>query len=562
MEKKSTVDNASHKTSNHTDKGRSHRAFAFFGAVIVLFIVFIAVISIRINGYDKVFPNTYINDTNLEGKSADEIISFLDSKYSNEKLAGLKINLICGDASKELPLEALDIKFNNTETTANIFENGNETNVVARAFRFLFCKLHKTDINPVYEYNTTALADAVTAAATNYETEPVGVTFELNTDRVILHKQTDGIMVDRSEVEAIINDSIKAMRFNDVYLEPKSIHPEDLDFNKFYAWLTNDAEDAYYEKNAENSVTVHPEKLKCIVDKETVKNAIEQLKSAEGGTVEFSVETNPPENTTEKLQQILYTDKLSSYSTNYGGTSARVNNVQLAVSRINGYEMLPGEEFSYDKTILPRNAANGYQAAPVYVGNKVESGMGGGICQPSSTLYCAALYANLEIVERHNHSLLVSYLPPGLDATIAEGVLDLKFKNSTPYPIKIAASAASGTVTFSIWGYNPERYSVELLRSGGGYSYQVTRVVKKDGAEVARQKMSSSLYNKPEEEKKEEPPRQTQAPQQTQNPTAAENKPAAAPESTAPQTSPPKQEESASEAVTQQAPEAAAVQEQ
>ena len=125
--------------------------------------------------------------------------------------------------------------------------------------------------------------------------------------------------------------------------------------------------------------------------------------------------------------------------------------------------------------------------------------------------YCAALYANLEIVERHNHSLLVSYLPPGLDATIAEGVLDLKFKNSTPYPIKIAASAASGTVTFSIWGYNPERYSVELLRSGGGYSYQVTRVVKKDGAEVARQKMSSSLYNKPEEEeKKEEPPRQTQ----------------------------------------------------
>ena len=258
MEKKSTVDNASHKTSNHTDKGRSHRAFAFFGAVIVLFIVFIAVISIRINGYDKVFPNTYINDTNLEGKSADEIISFLDSKYSNEKLAGLKINLICGDTSKELPLEALDIKFNNTETTANIFENGNETNVVARAFRFLFCKLHKTDINPVYEYNTTALADAVTAAAANYETEPVGVTFELNTDRVILHKQTDGIMVDRSEVEAIINDSIKAMRFNDVYLEPKSIHPEDLDFNKFYAWLTNDAEDAYYEKNAENSVTVHP----------------------------------------------------------------------------------------------------------------------------------------------------------------------------------------------------------------------------------------------------------------------------------------------------------------
>lgn len=197
--------------------------------------------------------------------------------------------------------------------------------------------------------------------------------------------------------------------------------------------------------------------------------------------------------------------------------------MQIATNRINGYELLPGEEFSYDQTILPRTSENGYRAAPVYVGNKVESGMGGGICQPSSTLYCAAMYANLEITERHNHSLMVSYLPPGLDATIAQGVLDLKFKNSTPYPIKISSSAANGTVTFSIWGYNPDNYSVELLRSGGGYSYQVTRIVKKDGAEISRQQMASSRYGKPEEEKKEKPPEASAAPQPTQAPAAENN---------------------------------------
>lgn len=532
MGNKSTADSDPHKKTAHTDKKQSRRVFAAVGAVAALAAVFVAVVSVRIQGYDRVFPNVYVCDTNMEGKSAEEVIGFLNDKYSNERLAGLKIDLTCSENSVELPLESLEIKFNNTETTSNIFESGNAYNTVARAIKFLFCKLHKTDITPVYEYNRDALLNAVDAAAKDYEIEPVGVTFELGTDKVVLHKQTDGLKVDRKAVEASVDDSIKAMRFSEIALTPEPVHPDDFDFNSFYSWLTSDAEDAYYEKDADGHVSIHHEKLKCIVDRDTVKSAIDRLKTSDSGTVDFGVETEQPENTAEKLQQILYIDKLSSYSTNYGGTAARVNNVQLATSRINGYEMLPGEEFSYDKTILPRRSSNGYQAAPVYVGNKVESGMGGGICQPSSTLYCAALYANLEITERHNHSLLVSYLPPGLDATIAEGVLDLKFKNNTPYPIKIAASASGGTVTFSIWGYNPDRYSVELLRSGGGYSYQVTRVVKKDGAEVSRQKMSSSKYNKPEE-KKEEPPKQTQAPQQTKAPAAAESKPAAA-ESPAP----------------------------
>ena len=158
---------------------------------------------------------------------------------------------------------------------------------------------------------------------------------------------------------------------------------------------------------------------------------------------------------------------------------------------------MPGEEFSYDKTILPRTAENGYMAAPVYVGNKVESGMGGGICQPSSTLYGAALYANLEILERHNHSMLVSYMPAGLDATISQGALDLRLRNNTPYPVKIASQASGGVLTFSIWGYNPENISVNIVRSGSEYQYYATRIVMKDGVEISRESLSSSRYVPP-----------------------------------------------------------------
>lgn len=501
--------------------------------LLIFFVVIIAftfAASAMINGYEKVFPNTFVNGVEISGMTADEALAVFDKIYCTDRIEGLSVNIICDDNTASLPLDSLNIYYNNKEATANVFDS-NGLPAPARVWKFIFCLLHKTEAEPVYEYDTEAFENAIADAAAGYEIEPVGVTFEIKPDKVVLHKQTDGIKANRSKLTKVFEAQLASVHFEDLYAELESIHPDDLDFDEFYSWLTSDAEDAYYEKDENGIVTIHPEKLKCTADKSEVKSATEKLKTSSEQTVEFPVTSDEPENTAERLSQILYKDKLSSYSTNYGGSAARVNNVQIATNRINGYELLPGEEFSYDQTILPRTAENGYRAAPVYVGNKVESGMGGGICQPSSTLYCAAMYANLEITERHNHSLMVSYLPPGLDATIAQGVLDLKFKNNTPYPVKISSSAANGTVTFSIWGYNPDNYSVELLRSGGGYMYQVTRIVKKDGTEISRQQMASSRYGKPEEEKKEKPPEASAAPQPTQTP-AAENNFAAQPQTT------------------------------
>ena len=91
------------------------------------------------------------------------------------------------------------------------------------------------------------------------------------------------------------------------------------------------------------------------------------------------------------------------------------------------------------------NAAKGYKEATAYVGGKVVPSYGGGICQVSSTLYNAVLYANLEIVERHNHSYVVSYVPAGRDATVAYGGKDFKFKNTRSYPIKIVSSGQTSS---------------------------------------------------------------------------------------------------------------------
>ena len=118
----------------------------------------------------------------------------------------------------------------------------------------------------------------------------------------------------------------------------------------------------------------------------------------------------------------------------------RAANVELAAKLINRTILLPGDEFSYNGSVGPRTAARGFKAASVYENNKMVDGLGGGICQTSSTLYAAVLYADLQVTERHEHSLEITYAPLGMDATVAYGSLDFRFKNNTSMPIKITTS--------------------------------------------------------------------------------------------------------------------------
>lgn len=141
---------------------------------------------------------------------------------------------------------------------------------------------------------------------------------------------------------------------------------------------------------------------------------------------------------------------IGSYSTVYNPKIPRAINVTLAASRINGIVIQPGESFSFNQTILPRTVENGYVEAQVIVGKGYAQGIGGGICQVSSTLYAAMLSANLPATERHPHSLLVSYIPAGMDATISGNVKDLKFTNIFTEPIQIHASADNGVLAVTI----------------------------------------------------------------------------------------------------------------
>ena len=173
----------------------------------------------------------------------------------------------------------------------------------------------------------------------------------------------------------------------------------------------------------------------------------------------IELEYTYPETTINDLNINIFRDKLSSFTTYYDTSNKdRSKNLELSAEKINGKIISPNEEFSYNLTVGARTIEAGYKEAKIYSNGQVVDGIGGGICQLSSTLYNAAFFANLDITERYNHQFLTSYVKEGRDATVVYGVKDFKFKNNRNLPIKIETTVNSGVVTCSIYGIkeNPE----------------------------------------------------------------------------------------------------------
>lgn len=184
----------------------------------------------------------------------------------------------------------------------------------------------------------------------------------------------------------------------------------------------------------------------------------------EGGTVVIPLTVTRPAISKEELERVLFRDLLGEGTTKVTGSANRKSNVKLAASACNGVILLPGEVFSYNGTTGSRTADKGYLPAPVYVGSKSEQEVGGGICQPSSTIYFAVLHTPLEIVERHNHTFSTGYVTDGMDATVYYGSLDFQFKNSTGYPVKIVTESydknGARYLTVKLYGTNADgRYA-------------------------------------------------------------------------------------------------------
>lgn len=271
-------------------------------------------------------------------------------------------------------------------------------------------------------------------------------------------------------------------------------------------------------------IRIIPEKPGIRVDIDrSYQNVVDSIESG-GSDAELVVVNASPEVTASDLEGI--DDVIASYSTPYRPWQRdRTNNLRLACGKINGTLIKPGEVFSYNKVVGPRLKEYGFRNAPMFVNGEVEAGLGGGVCQVSTTVYNAALLADMKIVVRSHHSRPVDYAPVGRDATVAYPYPDFKFQNTSDAPIYITAWLENNRVNVRIYGKREEGKEVEIVTEGhtivrapvvrrtsedlepgkrvvtqsgrAGHRVSVYRIVKVNG-EIVKKELISNDYYRPE----------------------------------------------------------------
>ncbi len=230
--------------------------------------------------------------------------------------------------------------------------------------------------------------------------------------------------------------------------------------------------DDFYQKSQNARLVFQPqgsvpfsferEKRGKFADGKRLKEDVLSALAAGGGTVRVYTKESMPRVTERQLRQGALL--LSSFSTKYAEGGNRSRNVALAASRINGTVLEAGETFSFNAVVGKRTAENGFLSAPVILEGAFVQGVGGGVCQVSTTLYNAAILAGMKACEVHAHSLAVGYVEPSFDAMVSDSC-DLRLRNDTGGRVYLLASATGGTLTVRVYG----RY--------GGYTYERRSVV-------------------------------------------------------------------------------------
>lgn len=259
-----------------------------------------------------------------------------------------------------------------------------------------------------------------------------------------------------------------------------------------------------------------------LIKEELIALIIENVETLEN--VDIPLELTEAEITKDFLGQI--NGVIGSYSTSFAGSAAgRVFNIQHSSAPFNNMLLMPGEEISFNDTTGPRSRQNGYREAPVIVNGELTPGVGGGVCQTSTTLYNALLLADVQITQRSPHSIAQAYVPKGRDGAVADGYLDLKFKNDYDFPIYLKSNVVGNTVEFSVYGdttvkdytvrldseliatipyevheqvdSNAAPGSRELVQEGRtGYRVRTYRSIIKEGTVVEREEITFDNYPK------------------------------------------------------------------
>ncbi len=429
-------------------------------AVILIILVLLAlsvVFAIMNINNNNIVKGVKIEGIDVSGLSREDAKSKIESIYQDKKEK--EITLKYNDYETTLSPQLLEVNYDIDKGIEEAVSIGKSDNIFINNFNIVKAMLGKNNIKIDMTINEDVAKQNIEEISANIPGAVTEPSYYIENDKLIITKGKEGIKVDNDKLIEKIKEQLKDINTAQEYIEIPVTEkkPEEIDIDKIHEEVYKEVQDAYYTKDP---FTIHPEVEGVDFN---VEEAKEQLKE-DKEQYEIQLTITKPKVTTAQIGSEAFPDLLATYSTRYdGGDRDRTTNLRIACQKINEKVVLPGETFSYNQTLGVRSTATGYKNAKVYENGEVVDGIGGGICQISSTLYNSVLTANLDIVERKNHQFVTSYTPAGRDATVVYGMTDFKFKNTRKYAIKIKASASNGVATVSIYGIKEENeYTVSF----------------------------------------------------------------------------------------------------
>jgi vancomycin resistance protein YoaR len=456
---------------------RLKNKYVIIGIVLVVLIAAltgVASYAYIAGGNGTAMDGVHIGDIDLSGKSMEEAEEELKEKIS---IPAENIKFVCDDRFFEISPSQIGLEVDVEATLDAAFGYGKETNPVKKIVSFYSTKLLGADIGVKYICDETALMGAIEENLEDIVTPVIPYSVETGEDCIIVTNGEDGTKISPDDISTIIYGRIENSNLSEpIVLSIVEDKAKDIDFNEFVALYQREATDAQYSEK-DGGYIFTKEVTGISFETETARAIIEENRENKE-PYKIPAKITLPKVTVDDLQAKFASEVIAQYSTSFASSDAnRASNVSLAASKINGIVLNPGERFSYNKIVGPRTAATGFKIAHVYEGDRVVDGMGGGICQVSSTLYNAVLLADLKIVYRLNHSMPVSYVPLGRDATVSYGTIDFVFENNKSHPIKICATSHNRQLVISINGAESDKVNVSLVTENAGYTPYSTKKV-------------------------------------------------------------------------------------
>ena len=425
--------------------------------ILLIFSVIFAIINIPNNKIIKGISLQGVDISNYTKEEANEKINKLIEEKINNKIIikydENEINIIPND---------INVKYNINNKIEEAYLIGRKNNIFINNIEII--KTFKKDFNLSVELDDNKLNELINNISEKIPGKVEQYSYFIEDEQLIITKGKDGIAVDKEKLKEEIKYeilNIKNDNISTIEIPVEYVKADNIDIEKIHSEIYKEAQDAYI---TENPTTVHPHVngIDFAISLDEAKEIINEDKEEYIIPLKIVI----PNKTLSDLGEEAFPDTISTFSTKYDvGNSNRATNIRLATEKINNTIIMPGEVFSYNQIVGKRTIDAGYKEAGAYAGGQVVQTVGGGICQVSSTLYNAVLYANLDIVERYNHYFESSYVDASRDATVSWGSLDFKFKNSRKYPIKIVATAKNGVNLISIYGIKEEDEPEIIIQS-------------------------------------------------------------------------------------------------